>query len=345
MKRSLVWITLLCFIMTMLPACGGSSDPPAVPQTLPVISPDYSEATTDGTDSPETSSQPYTNPPTRTHGTTTAQAPETTGTDDLTTEPGTAAPVTSAPEPDTTAAPEPTAPAPETSTEPAPPQTDPPAPTAPSEKTGYLVCLDAGHQAHANTGQEPLGPGSSEMKTKVSSGTQGRTTGVPEYVVNLQVALKLQQVLESRGYEVLMIRTTHDVDISNAERAQIANDAQVDAFVRIHCNGVDDTSVNGLLAMIQTPNNPWNGAQYAEFKRLAQCIVDEACRVTGAKNQGLLETDGMTGINWCQRPTALVEMGFMTNPEEDAKLTDDRYQDLLAEGIADGLDKYFGIQR
>ena len=338
MKRIITWMILICLLLMTLTACG-TQEPEVSPGTLPVILPEPSvtepsvtePSVTEPAGRTEAPSEAYTNPPTRAHESRTpAQSTE-------------AVPITEAPAETTTpeaTTPEATAPVvteASTVTE---------APTAPpSGGNGFLVCLDAGHQGQANTDKEPLGPGSSEMKTKVSTGTQGRTTGVPEYVVNLQVALKLQQVLEARGYEVLMIRTTHDINISNAERAKIANDAKVDAFVRIHCNGVDDTSVNGLLAMIQTPDNPWNGAQYAEFKRLAQCIVDEACAVTGAKNMGLLETDGMTGINWCERPTALVEMGFMTNPEEDAKLVDDHYQDLLAEGIANGLDKYFGISR
>ena len=223
-------------------------------------------------------------------------------------------------------------------------QTQPPTSATPSEN-GYVICLDAGHQGKANTDKEPLGPGSAEMKTKVSTGTQGRTSGVPEYIVTLQVALKLQKVLEERGYTVLMTRTSHDVNISNVERAEMANNANVDAFVRLHCNGVDNSDVNGLLALCQTKDNPWNGAQYAEYKRLCQCIVDAACKVTGAKNMGIQETDAMTGINWCKVPTSLVEMGFMTNPEEDMKLVSDAYQDLLAEGIAEGIDAFFGISR
>lgn len=235
-----------------------------------------------------------------------------------------------------------------------PPATKPPATavtetappvTQPSGKNGYVICIDAGHQEHANTDKEPLGPGSTEMKTKVSSGTQGRTTGVPEYIVTLQVALKLQAILEERGYEVLMTRTAHDVNISNAERAQMANEANVDAFVRIHCNGVDNSEVNGLLTMCQTRNNPWNGDRYDTYRRLSQCVLDEACRTTGAKNMGIQETDTMTGINWCEVPTTLVEMGFMTNPEEEQKLIDDAYQDLLAEGIANGIDAFLGISR
>ncbi len=216
--------------------------------------------------------------------------------------------------------------------------------TEPVTGNGKTVCIDAGHQGKANNDKEPLGPGSSEMKTKVASGTQGRTTGVPEYVVTLQVALKLQKILEERGYTVIMTRTSHEVNISNVERAQMANEAGVDAFVRLHCNGVDNPEVNGLLAVLQTPNNPWIGDRHDEYARLCRFIVNEACAVTGAKNMGLQETDTMSGINWCQVPTALVEMGFMTNPEEDRKLVDDSYQDLLALGIANGIDAFFGFR-
>lgn len=310
LKKNIILFLLIYSLLLTLTACGGTSS--VTPGTLPGIplqSLDPGTSADSGTTAPSTPA--YTNPPTISRESSTAASRETEGT---------TAGIETSPSSDS-------------------------APALPAEKNGYVICLDAGHQGKANTEQEPLGPGSSEMKTKVSTGTQGRTTGVPEYVVNLQVALKLQTLLEERGYEVLMIRSNHEVDISNAERAQIANEAGVDAFVRIHCNGVEDTSVHGFLAMIQTPQNPWNGDKYTEFKRLAQCIVDTACQVTGAKNMGLLETDGMTGINWCQVPTALVEMGFMTNPDEDRKLTEDTYQDLLAKGIADGLDKYFGIGR
>jgi N-acetylmuramoyl-L-alanine amidase len=62
--------------------------------------------------------------------------------------------------------------------------------------------------------------------------------------LTLQVALKLEEILMERGFEVLMVRTSNDVNISNAERAAVANDAGADAFIRIHANGSEDGSVN-----------------------------------------------------------------------------------------------------
>ena len=65
------------------------------------------------------------------------------------------------------------------------------------------------------------------------------------------------------------------------------------------------------------------------------------CRRTGAKNRGVTQTDEMTGINWSKIPVTIVEMGFMSNPDEDQKLSDRHYQTMLAEGIADGVDRYY----
>lgn len=209
------------------------------------------------------------------------------------------------------------------------------------EANGRLIAIDAGHQARGDYDTEPLGPGSSERKARVSSGTQGVSTGIPEYELNLQVALKLQTELEGRGYEVLMIRTTNDVSISNGERAAMANEAGADALVRIHADGSEDPDSNGAMTICMTASNPYNASLYDQSSALSQHVVDSLCAATGARNRGVWETDTMSGINWSQVPVTIVEMGFMTNPAEDEKMATEAYQAQIVAGIADGLDAYF----
>ena len=211
---------------------------------------------------------------------------------------------------------------------------------AKEEAAGYVIAIDAGHQAHGNFGQEPIGPGASTMKTKVAGGTSGTTSGVPEYQLTLDVSLKLQDALEEKGYQVVMIRETNDVDITNSERAQIANEADADAFIRVHANGSDSASANGAMTICQTSSNPYNSEYYEDSKRLSELVLDAYTEATGIRKERVWETDTMSGINWCMVPVTIIELGYMTNPEEDMKMQDEEFQNTMVEGIVAGIETY-----
>lgn len=210
--------------------------------------------------------------------------------------------------------------------------------TAPVRKG--IVCIDAGHGGIADSTQTPKGPGSSEMQPVEPGGTSGAVTGTPEYVVTLQIALKLQALLEAHGYTVVMCRTANDVVMSSEQRADIANAAGADLFIRLHCNGSTNTAAAGFSTLVPGYNQ-WTGGIVTSSRAAADAMHPLLIAETGAVDDGIVERTDLAGFNFSTVPTVLFEMGFLTNPSEEALLISDTYQNTLAKALSDGTDAYF----
>ncbi|MDD7363075.1 MAG: N-acetylmuramoyl-L-alanine amidase [Peptoniphilus sp.] len=214
----------------------------------------------------------------------------------------------------------------------------------PVENTGPLICIDAGHQAQANPEPEIIAPSSTETKAKVASGTRGVQTGIDEYVFTLRFTMLLKSKFEAAGYRVGLVRDRHDVDISNRERAEIANAMGADIYLRIHGNGSSDSSVRGIETYYPSPQNPDIGRLSAPSKLLSTLILEDMAHATGSRARGAFARDDLTGTNFATMPSSLIECGYMSNPEEDALLNDENYLNRLADGIVQGVGEYFQRQ-
>ena len=208
-----------------------------------------------------------------------------------------------------------------------------------------VVALDPGHQSFSidMSAKEPNGPGSQEMKAKCTSGTSGQYTGIPEYQLVLDISQMLRTELENRGYQVVMTREDNETAISNAERALMASDYGANIYVRIHANGSENTSASGALALVPSENNPYVAGLAGESYTLAELVLNAYCGQTGFANKGIQQNDTMTGINWSKIPVMILEMGFMSNENDDYSMADAAFRVLMVQGIADGIDQYFGV--
>jgi len=183
---------------------------------------------------------------------------------------------------------------------------------------GLTIVIDAGHGG-------------------IDGGVVGRTTGVKESDINLAISLKLRDFLQTKGYRVVMTRTTQDglygLNNSNKKladmeaRRRIINNASPDLVVSIHQNSYPCPSVNG-----------------------AQVFYCTTCEVSGKKAELMQTTLNVSlGFNKLPKqgdffilecspyPSLLIESGFLSNPEEERLLITPEYQEKIAYTIANGI--------
>lgn len=203
----------------------------------------------------------------------------------------------------------------------------------------FTICIDPGHQKNGDSKLESVSPGSGNKKPRVSQGTEGVGTKKAEYIVNLEASLMLKDILSNKGYDVVMTRESHEVNISNAERAEIANNAKADMTIRIHCDSLKDGGKIGASILVPDSKGSNTKGIYEESNKFAT-ILKEDLKSNGIKVNGIFERNDITGFNWSTVPVVILEMGFMSNYCEDKMLCDENYQKKLMNIVAESLDRY-----
>lgn len=203
---------------------------------------------------------------------------------------------------------------------------------------GVVIGLDPGHQHYHDNSGEPVSPRSGVMKQKVAGGCRGVRSGVYEYQVNLEIALLLRDLLTEAGAEVVLTRETSEVNISNKQRAELFNEREVDFGIRLHCNNSERDSARGALMLV--PSKKCTD-HFVTNLFIALTILEHYTRATGlpwAMGEGNLQfRDDQTGFNWCTRPIVCIEMGYLSNRQDDHLLSDPEFQQRMARGLYEGI--------
>ena len=180
---------------------------------------------------------------------------------------------------------------------------------------GRVVCLDPGHG-----GQDP---------GSISA------SGRPEKVYNLEVARKVRDLLAARGYTVVMTREG-DETVSLEDRAQKAIAAKASALVSIHHNAAPSSQANGTEVLYRSGDG--------RSLRLAQTVYDRLIASLGTTPRGVKARTDLRVLNLAYQariPACLVEVAFISNPDEEKRAADPDFQNQAAQAIAEGVDRFF----
>ena len=179
------------------------------------------------------------------------------------------------------------------------------------------------------------GHGGSEPVDGSSPNNATGPTGLLEKDLTLAVGLMVTGLLANVGHEVRMTRT-NDSNLGLADRAKVSNDFGADVFVSIHFNGFGDPQVQGTETL-HAPDAT------VESKKLASVVQQRTVAATGHRDRGVKSQQlGVLRPDRHRKTTAacLVEVSFLTNPEEEKRLADEGYQLRIATAIADAIAEF-----
>ena len=156
--------------------------------------------------------------------------------------------------------------------------------------SGLVIGIDPGHQFKADDALEPIAPDSTKTKERQSAGSRGIRTGVFEHTINLLIADKLAGILRQAGAEVVLTRTDAYVSLSNSERALMMNDANVDFWIRLHCESSQDCDTSGCTILVPAPIDDYIEADNAGEENAASAKQDKAEASNAAADDAVSNT-------------------------------------------------------
>ncbi|MGP4080519.1 SH3 domain-containing protein [Pseudalkalibacillus sp. R45] len=184
-------------------------------------------------------------------------------------------------------------------------------PTVGDHLKGKTIVVDSGHGGH-------------------DTGAIGTTYGTLEKDLNLSVAKTVSSKLKAAGAKVVMTRDDNQY-ISLPYRVYLAHSNQADAFISLHFNSSIFPSAKGI-----------NSFYYSKLKdaALASSLQDELVRQTGLSNRGVAFGNFQV-LRTNHQPAALLELGFLSNSQEEHYIRSASYKDKAGHAIYRGLAKYF----
>lgn len=166
-------------------------------------------------------------------------------------------------------------------------------------------------------------------------GAVNETLELEEEDINLAISLKLNNLLLGSGLHKTIMTRTSDVGLTTNQRCDIANNAATDIFVSVHSNSATNSSANGAEV--------WYYSESSEGKTLATVVQEEIVKTTEARDRGIKASSTFTVLKNTNMTSIIVECGFINNNEEAKKLANPDYQQKVALGIFNGINRFFGV--
>jgi N-acetylmuramoyl-L-alanine amidase len=175
------------------------------------------------------------------------------------------------------------------------------------------------------------------------AGATSKKENYEEKSLTLETALLVADHLKQLGYKTLMTRK-QDVYVPLETRAEIANSSSADLFVSIHYNYSVSKEVEGVEIFYYKEGKIPLSPRVSQSKILGQEVLKKIVSQAGAESRGVKQAN-FAVVRETHMPAILIEAGFLSNPEERARIHDLKYRQQLAKSIANGIDAYLSQKR